>query len=42
MVNLKEEIRVYGKIIFKWILKTGIEAMDHRFIGLRAGVNSFY
>jgi len=32
MVNLKEEIGVDGKIIFKRILKTGLEGMDYGFI----------
>jgi hypothetical protein len=32
MVNLKEDIGEDGKIIFKWIVKTGLEGMDYRFM----------
>ena len=39
MVNLKEDIGVDGKIIFKSILKTGLEGMDCRLMWLRVGKN---
>lgn len=40
MVNLQEDIGVDGKITFKWILKTGLEGMDYRFMWLRLRINS--
>jgi len=39
MVNLKEDMGVDGKIIFKWILNTGLESMDYKFMWLRVGIN---
>jgi hypothetical protein len=38
MVNLKEDIGVDGKTIFKLILKTGLEGMDYRLMWLSAGI----
>jgi hypothetical protein len=39
MTNLKEEIGVDGKIIFKRILKTGLGGMNYRFMWLSVGIN---